>query len=222
MAPITLGIEVAELQDGQITGGDASHGGGDLLGDESATTTGGFVVEQDAVAGEHVIRLAVVLDGPEGVKLSYTVGGTRIERGGLLLGDFHDLTVQLGGGSLIESRVLFETTSTNGFEQAHRTQSGAFASVLGHLEGHLDMGLGGEVVDFVGAHAVDDRGKIGRIDHVAIMQFDLSEDVIDTRSVERGRPPDDAVHDVTLLEQKFGKITTILAGNTGDQRDQNE
>ena len=63
---------------------------------KSTTTARGFVVKQDAVAGEHVIGLAVVLDGPVGVKLSDAVRGARVERGGFLLGNLHDLAVVVG------------------------------------------------------------------------------------------------------------------------------
>ena len=42
--------------------------------------------------------------------------------------------------------------------------------------------------------------------------------MIDARSVEGARAPDDPVHFVAFPEQEIGKITSVLAGDAGDQR----
>ncbi len=45
----------------------------------------------------------------------------------------------------------------------------------------------------------------------------IGEQMIDTLAVERGSAPYDAVHFVSLLEQEFGKVGTVLACNTRDE-----
>jgi hypothetical protein len=42
--------------------------------------------------------------------------------------------------------------------------------------------------------------------------------VIDARSIERARSPNDAVDFVAFLKQKIGEITSILARDAGDER----
>ena len=42
--------------------------------------------------------------------------------------------------------------------------------------------------------------------------------MIDARSVEGARAPDDPVHFVAFPEQEIGKITSVLAGDAGDER----
>lgn len=48
------------------------HRSGDLASDECFTSSGRFVVEEDAVTGEHTIGFSVVNDYPVGIKLCST------------------------------------------------------------------------------------------------------------------------------------------------------
>ena len=69
VAPIALGIDVAQVQalvDALVY---PSDGGGDLAGDEGAAATGTLVVEENAVCQVHTVRLAVVDQDPESVLL---------------------------------------------------------------------------------------------------------------------------------------------------------
>ena len=44
-------------------------------------------------------------------------------------------------------------------------------------------------------------------------------EMIDPVGVEGRGPPLDAVNDVALVEQEFGEIGAVLAGDAGDERD---
>ena len=69
MAPVPPGVQVAEfevLHKAQVYLG---HGPRDLPGDEGLPAAGALVVEEDAVAGEHAVRLPVVHHNPIGVQL---------------------------------------------------------------------------------------------------------------------------------------------------------
>jgi hypothetical protein len=109
---------------------DIGNSASDLASDKSTATTGRFVVEQDTVTGIHVIRFTVVDNDPVTVQLGNTVGRTRIERSGLLLGSLYDLTVKLRGRSLVEADAISETAGTDSIEQTKGTQSIHITSVL--------------------------------------------------------------------------------------------
>lgn len=96
MAPITLGVQVTEVQAGLFSQRDVGNGSGDLSGDESSSSARTLVVEQNAIASVHSVRLPVVHGDPECVKFSDTVGGTGIEGCSLRLGSLDDFTIQLG------------------------------------------------------------------------------------------------------------------------------
>jgi hypothetical protein len=86
---------------------DGRHGAGDLAGNKGASTPGGLVIEQDAVAGVHAVGLAVVDRDPVGVHLGDAIGRARVKGRGLALGGLGDLTVQLRGGCLIGVKIFW-------------------------------------------------------------------------------------------------------------------
>lgn len=59
------------------------------------------MIEQDTVASEHVVCLAVVDNNPVTIQFGNAIGRARIEGGGLLLGSLNDLTIELRGGGLL-------------------------------------------------------------------------------------------------------------------------
>src|SRR5580704_8157987 len=69
MAPIALGREIAEIERIFQPGLDPGDGAGDLAGDKGLAADRAFMIEQDAVAGEHAVGLAVVHRDPVAVKL---------------------------------------------------------------------------------------------------------------------------------------------------------
>ena len=84
-APIAGGFQVAEVELVLEAHGDATDGSRDLAGDEIFSAAGRLVVEEDAVAGEHAVRLPVV----DGVVVSrhfgHGVRAARVEHCGLVL-----------------------------------------------------------------------------------------------------------------------------------------
>ena len=156
MAPIALGVDVAEVEALVNALVNAGDGGGDLTGDEGLATAGTLVVEEDTVGKVHAVGLAVVHEDPEGVLLGDGVGRTGVEGGGLGLGDLTDLTVELRGGGLVEADLLLHTAGTDGVEHAEDTNTIGIGGVLGHVEGNLDVGHGAEVVNLIGLHLGND------------------------------------------------------------------
>ena len=174
VAPITLGVDVAEVEALVDALVDAGDGGGDLTGDEGLATTGTLVVEEDAVGKVHAVGLTVIHEDPEGVLLGDGIGRTGVEGGGLGLGNLTDLSVQLGGGGLVESDLLLHATSADGIEHTEDTDTIGIGCVLGHIEGNLDVGHGTEVVNLIGLHLGNDGDQVRGIAEVTIVEKKLS------------------------------------------------
>jgi hypothetical protein len=184
------------------------------------------VVEQDAVAGVHAVRLAVIDGDPVGVELGAGVRAARIERRGFLLRDFLHQAVQFRGRCLIEARLLLQPENADRFQDAQRADAVGVRRVLGLFEAHRHMRLGREVVDLVRLHLLDDAHQAGRIGQIAVVQHELAVvdvrvfvQVVDAVGVEQRRTALDAVDFVALLQQELGKVGAVLAGDAGDECD---
>ena len=226
VAPIALGVQVAQEQAVLQAQLDARQGAGDLAGDEGFTADGAFVVEQDAVAGVDAVGLAVVDGDPVGVELGHRVGAARVEGSGFLLGDFLHQAVEFAGAGLVEAGFLFQTQDAYGLQYAQGAQRVGVGGVFGLLEAHGHVALRGEVVDFVGLGLLDDAYKAGAIGKVSVVQEEahilfmpVAVEVVDAIGVEQAGAALDAVDDVALVEQEFGQVGTVLAGDAGDEGD---
>lgn len=226
VAPVADGVEVAEVEAVVYAHLDADDGARNLPGDEGVAAARGLVVKEDAVGDVHVVGLAVVDHDPVGVLLGDAVGRAGIEGRELALGDLAHLAEELGGGGLVEAAGLLEAAGADGVQQAQRADSVDLGGVLGEVEGDLDVGLGAEVVDLVGADLGDDVAEVGAVGEVAVVQeqrhvlaVGVAVEVVDTAGVEGGRAADDAVDLVALGKEELGEVGTILAGDTGDEGD---
>ncbi len=86
------------------------------------------------------------------------------------------------------------------------------------------MALGGQVVDFVGLHLLDDADQAGGVGEVAVVQdkaavFDMRVfiQMIDTIRIKERAAALDAVDFVTFAEQEFSQVGTVLASNAGNE-----
>ena len=100
VAPVARRVEVAQAHALLHPRLDRRHGPRDLARDKGLAAPRALVVEEDAVDGEHIVRLAVVDDAPVAHQLGARVGGARVEGRLLALPRLLDLAVQLGGGCL--------------------------------------------------------------------------------------------------------------------------
>ncbi len=103
-------------------------------------------------------------------------------------------------------------------EQPQHAESRHVGRVLGHLEGDLDVALGGQVVDLVGLDGLERPRQAVRVDEVAVVQHQLVADVVDAPGVERAAAAHEAVHLVALLEQQLRQVAAVLAGDPRDER----
>ena len=225
VAPVAPRVEVAEVQAILHSELDAGEAARDLARDEDLAADRRFVVEEDAVAGIEAVGLAVVDRDPVRVELRHAVGRARIEGSRFALRRLPRQAEELGGRRLVEPGSLAESQRAHRFEQAQGSERVGIGGVLGLVEGHVDVALGGEVVDLVGLHFLQDVHQAARVGHVAVVQehahlglVHVAVQVVDPRRVEeRGAPPH-AVHFVALPEQELGEVGAVLAGDAGDQR----
>ena len=185
---------------------------------------GTFVVEQDPVAGEEAVGLAVVHRDPVGVELGHRVGRARIEGRGLLLRHLLHQAVELRGRGLVEARAVAQPQDADRLQHAQRAQRVRVGGVLGLLEGHRHVALRREVVDLVGLDLLDDAHQAARVGHVAVVQDEAAiglvrilVEVVDPVGVEQRGAALDAVHLVAFAEQELGEVGAVLAGDAGDE-----
>mmetsp|Transcript_18202 Transcript_18202/g.27028 ORF Transcript_18202/g.27028 Transcript_18202/m.27028 type:complete len:261 (+) Transcript_18202:28-810(+) len=95
MSPITLGINVTQVQGLILLLHNTSNTCRNLTGHEGAATTGRFVVEKNTIRQVHSVGLTVVDQDPEGVLLGHSVWRSGVERSRLALWNFLDLSVKL-------------------------------------------------------------------------------------------------------------------------------
>ena len=83
IAPVAQGVQVAQIQFVLIALCDTCGSQRYLTCHEILATSFAFVIEQDTVAAEHAIRLAIVLHNPEAIQLGNSIRAAGIEWGGL-------------------------------------------------------------------------------------------------------------------------------------------
>ena len=225
MAPIALGVEIAEIEPLLHAEMDRRDGAGDLAGDESFAADRALVIEQDAVRGVDAVGLAIVDRNPVGVELGRRIRRARIERRRLVLRNRLRLAVEFRGRGLVEADTSRTSLSSRIASSRRSVPSASTLAVYsGRLEGNLHMRLRREIVDLVGLRLLDDADQIGGVGQVAIVQDEarigimrILVEMLDPPGVEARRPTLDAVHLVALGEQQFGEIGAVLAGDAGDQ-----
>ena len=87
-----------------------------------------------------------------------------------------------------------EPEDADRLEQAQRADAVGVGGVFGRVEADLDVALGGEVVDLVGLHLLDDADQVGGVGQVAIVQEEARAalvrvlvEMVDPGGVERRR-----------------------------------
>jgi hypothetical protein len=112
----------------------------------------------------------------------------------------------------------------NRFQNTNSSDSGHISGIFWNIEAHADVALRPEVIDFVRLQFIKQLHQIHRVREIAVVQeqphavnvrIDIK--MIDASGVEGARPPDYSVNLVAFFQQQIGQITSILAGDPGDQ-----
>ena len=173
MTPITLRVQITEIETALLAQMDIRHSSADLACDKGPPTPRALVVEQDAVARIHPVRFTIVDRDPVGVQLGDTVRAAWVERRRLALRRLDDLAVQLRGRRLVEPHVFLEPDGADGIEETECAQAVDVGCVLRHLERYLDVRLSSEVVDLGREHLGENVHEVGAVGEIAVVQFEL-------------------------------------------------
>jgi len=226
VAPVAQGVHVAHVQAVFQAQGNVGQAPGDLAGDEGFAPAWAFVVEQHAVAGIHAVGLAVVHGDPVGVQLGHGVGAAGVKRRGFFLRNFLHQAIKFAGARLVKAGFLLQAQNANGFQNAQRAYAVHIGGVFRAFKAHGHMAHGAQVVNFVGLGFLNDSNQVAGVAQVAVMQFEarvvnvrVLVDVVYALGVEQAAPAFDAVHDVTLFQQKLGEVRAVLAGDACDEGD---
>ena len=150
---------------------DASEGACDLASYEGFTTAGRFVVEQYPVANKQVIGFAVVDGPPVGGDFGDGVRAPWIERGRFALRGFGSAE-HFGRTGLIKTDLTggMSHVVADGIKEAEGADCDGIGGVFGVFERDFDVGLGAEVVDFVGLGDFENASKSCCISEIAVME----------------------------------------------------
>ena len=178
------------------------------------------MVEQNAGTAEHPISLPVLLHDPEPVLLRHGVGRIGVKGRLLPLGHYLHLSVQLRGGSLVDPAAFLQPADPHRLQHPEHSQRIHIRRILRHIEGHLHMALGRQIVDLIRAYLPDQFDEAQRISQIPVLQMKifLSLQMHDPLSVIHRGTPYHTVHLISLLQQKFRQIRTVLSCHACDQR----
>ena len=143
------------------------------------------MIEQNSVAAEHVIRIAIFTDNPVSVLLCHCIRAVRVERCGLPLRDFFDAPEQFRRRCLIDSACVCKTAQAHSLQDPEDAQRIDVRCVLGNVKTHLYVALCRKVIDFVRLHFTDQLHETDGIRKIRIMQVKIriSLDVIDPLAI---------------------------------------
>jgi hypothetical protein len=188
------------------TGLDPGEGAGDLAGDEGLTAAGRFVIEENAVAGMHLVAFTVIDGHPVAVELGRAVGTARIKRRVFALRDGLHEPVHFAAGGLVKAGL--GGGLANGFEETRGAEAGDVARIFRNVEADADVALRAKMVNLVGLDVVEQAGERSRIAEIAVvkeklhtMDVGIHVKMIDALGVERAGAADDAVDLVAFIEQ---------------------
>ena len=144
-APVPLGIHIPQGKLLLLSCQNIGNRQRDFPGNEILAPSGRFMIKQNPVTGEHIIRLPVIHRNPVRIQLRHTIRALGIKRRFLTLGSrLRQPAEQLGG------RCLIKTARTpidpNGLQKLQRTHSRSIRRIFRDLKGNTNMRLRRQVI----------------------------------------------------------------------------
>ena len=173
VAPIATARQIAKIEFLLLPLLDAGCGERNLSGHKGLATALTLMIEQNAVAGKHVVGIAVFFHNPVTVLLGHGIRTVGVERRVLVLRHFLHLAIELGGRSLIDAATVGQSQLAHSLQDAQHTHGIHIGRVFGRVEAHLHMALSREVVDFGWTDHTDDTQHTHRVAEVGIVQVEV-------------------------------------------------
>ena len=217
VAPVPFAVQVPQLELVLQAAGNPPGGTGNLSRDEVLPPPLRLVVEQDAVDREHAVGLPVLLHHPVPVLLGNGVGAVGVEGRGLPLGHLPHLPVQLRGGGLVEPARLLHAQNPDALQNPQHPQRVHVPGVLRHVEAHLHVALGRQIVHLIRLHQPQNADDAAGIAQIPVVQRNPPQQMRNPLRIGQGGPAGHAVNLIALFQQQLRQIGTILSGNSGNQ-----
>src|ERR1051325_4122934 len=132
-------------------------------------------------------------------------------------------TEHLARGRLIEAAP--DARFADALQKPERPVSRDIRGVLRDFEAHPHVALRGEVVHLVRTNLVQQFPEAAGVGHIREMEAETAPVLVEVRvnsvqavGVEAARASFDTVDFIALLQQKFGEVGAVLAGDAGDER----
>src|SRR5690606_5432382 len=119
---------------------------------------------------------------------------------------------------LVEANAL-RVEQADGLQHAGHADGGEFARQDRLLPARRHEAHRRQVVDLVRPDLLEHVNDGELIEQVGLVQLDLAVEVLNALEVFGTGAANDAVNLVALFQQQLGQVTSILAGDAGDQRD---
>src|SRR5882724_7988930 len=181
------------------------------------------MVKHDAVARTEAVTFAVVNGGPVCKHFGYAVRAAWPERRLLSLRRLLGLAENFAARRLIKTRT--QSDFADCFQNANGPDASDIGSVLRNIEAHAHVALRAQMIDLVRLQFVKKLHKIHRVAEVPVMKKHshpvyvwISVKMINSRGVKRAGAANNPVDFVAFLKQQISQITSVLAGDAGDER----
>ena len=224
MAPVALGVEVAEVEAVAQAELYLGHGPGDFAGDKGLAAQRAFVVEQDAIGGVQPVRFSVVFDNPKAEELGNAIRTAGVEGGGFTLWCLLHQPVQFRSGGLVEPACFFDAKYAHGLEDPQGPDAIGVGGVFRRVETHLDVAHGREVVNLIRLHFLDDADEVRAVGQVTVVQLQpnigvmrVLVEVVDAVGIEQRSSAFDAVDLVPFFQQQLRQVCAVLPRNACHQ-----
>jgi hypothetical protein len=112
---------------------------------------------------------------------------------------------------------LCTANNTNCFQCSKHTKSGHIGSQFGLVKRHGDKGNSAQVVELVRLHLFKRSHQAGEVRKVARDDFDVRKLVAKQLGARVVLPFHHAKDLVALAMEELGEMTSVLAGNSGDE-----
>lgn len=228
MSPITLGIQVSDIESLIETKINPSHSTSNLASYKCLTTNWWFMIEQYSITCIHTITLTIVDRNPICIHLCCSIWTPRIEWWFFRISCFWHIktnsTKHLRCRCLIKSGFFIQSVDTNSLKKTKCADSISICSIFWHIKTHLHMRLCGEIIYLIWLYISYELDQICRIRHITIVEIEfcaffmnILEKMIDSWCIQGWCSSLDSMNFISFFEKKLCKIGSVLSGNTGNK-----
>lgn len=228
MSPVSLRIEVSNIQFLQKSQMNLCDCTSNLACDECLTSDWRFVIKKESVRRKHSITFSIIYRNPIRIQLSHSIWASWMKRRKLSISSLWHIVSytpeHFWGRCLIKTSLLFQAVYSYRFEKAKCAKSINIRSILWHFEAHFYVRLSREIIYLIWLYICNQLYQIPRISEVTIVKLEVNSsfmgiliEMIDSTRIEWWRSSLDTMYFISLREKQFSKIRSVLSSNSCDK-----